>query len=212
MQKCFLHPPLRTARLMQRCTLTLRVADYIRQKCGIAKTMHRYRSGSWKIDQLIAKTVENGADLSSDRRNGANPTLDMNGDPVPDQYYNPITATARGDESAITVIASSHPEYFFFFFFFYSSSGETSADSLARPCVDGRWVKETAKRVVSDGNRGERGPSAVELSAGFGDRKDIAHVTVGAINSRYIPAIVDAFFAARACATTRATSFSPGVA
>lgn len=35
---------------------------------------------------------------------------------------------------------------------------------------------------------------AIELSAGrFVDRKDIAHVTGDAINSRYIPAIVGAF-------------------
>lgn len=55
----------------------------------------------------------------------------MNGDPVPDQYYNPVTATARGDESAITVIASSHPEYFFFFFILHR---ETSAEPLAPVC------------------------------------------------------------------------------
>lgn len=116
---------------------------------GLQKRMHR-QVGKRKIDQLIAKIVENGADLSSDRRNGANPTLDMNGDPVLDQYYNPVTATARGDESAITVIATSHPEYFFFFFLFFIGRRRRTR---SRSCVDGRWVKETAKRVVSDGNR-----------------------------------------------------------
>jgi len=80
-------------------------------------------------------------------------------------------------------------------------------------------VNETTKRrVVSDGNREERerkrerrererGPSAIELSAGFGDRKDIAHVTVGAINSRYIPAIIGTFLPP--LATTRDFFFPP---
>jgi len=54
----------------------------------------------------------------------------MNGDPVPDQYYNPVTATARGDESAITVIASSHPEYFSFFILHRETS-----DRPARACA-----------------------------------------------------------------------------
>lgn len=127
-----------------------RVIDCARQ---MRRCKNDAQIGPRKIDQLIAKIVENGADLSSDRRNGANPTLDMNGDPVPDQYYNPVTATARGDESAITVIASSHPEYFFFFLFFIGRRRRTRS----RPCVDGRRVKETAKRVVSDGNRGRGG-------------------------------------------------------
>jgi len=57
----------------------------------------------------------------------------MNSDPVPDQYYNPVTAIARGDESAITVIASSHPEYFFYFLFFIGRRRQTRS----RLCVDG---------------------------------------------------------------------------
>lgn len=118
----------------------------------------------------------------------------MNGDPVPDQYYNPVTATLREDESAITIIASSHPEYFLCVYFFFILFTETSR-TRSHPCIDGRRAKETVKRVVSDGNREAcLPPFAIELSAGrFVDRKDIAHVTGGAINSRYIPAIVDAF-------------------
>lgn len=47
------------------------------------------RPGEREIDQLIARTVEDDAGLSSDRRDGANPTLDM----TRSIYYNPVTVT-----------------------------------------------------------------------------------------------------------------------
>lgn len=61
-----------------------------------------------RIDRLIAKIVDDAADLSSNRRNGVNPTTrTVNGDPVPDQYYNPVTATAsRGNRSALLLLSS----------------------------------------------------------------------------------------------------------
>lgn len=90
------------------------------------------------------------------------------------------------------------------FLFLFSAETSESRTRL-RPCVDGRRTKETAKRVVSDGNRRGR-PSAIELSAGFDDRKDIAHVTGVA---RSIVATFLRLSALFFCRRSRDSFFSP---
>jgi len=97
----------------------------------------------------------------------------VNGDPVARSILQPCNCHRSGRRVRYYCYRVVLSGIFLFLF-----SAETSRIRL-RSCVNGRRTRETAKRVVSDGNRRDRRgrPSAIELSAGFGDRKDIAHVT-----------------------------------
>lgn len=113
----------------------------------------------------------------------------VNSDPVPDQYYNPVTATARGDESAITVIASSHPEYFFFIL------RRDVADPVAPVrlrTTDERDGETRCQRRKQEGWKGSPIRHRIKCRLRRSKRYSTRD-RCGAINSRYIPAIVGAF-------------------
>lgn len=124
----------------------------------------------------------------------------MNSDPVPDQYYNPVTAILRGETSPLLPLSRRLIRNTLLVFFFFFILHRDVVLPLAPVWTTDDRAKETAKRALSATEIGTRKRGRVtplftiELSAErFVDRKDIAHVTGGAINSCYIPAIVGAF-------------------